>query len=161
MVREGSAVPVNAGDFPVMVVPVVSQFAYAGYLRGYADDEYMDRLPKMPWPVEGEHKGAYVTFQVRGDSMDDGTKDAYGDGDLLLCREIARPLWEKSKLHIKKWDFVIVHKTEGILIKRIIQHDVEKGLITIHSLNDFYPDQQLKLQHVSQIFNVVQSLRKR
>jgi hypothetical protein len=156
-----NAVLVKDGDFPTMIVPVVSQFAYAGYLHGYADEEYMHGLPKMPWPVEGEHKGAYITFQVRGDSMDDDSKDSYSDGDLLLCREIARNLWEKSKLHIKKWDFVIVHKTEGILIKRITEHNVEKGLITIHSLNDFYPDQQIKLQDVSQIFNVVQSLRKR
>ena len=76
--------------------------------------------------------------------MNDGTEDSYLEGDRLLCREIKRELWIDSKLHIRKWDFVIVHK-EGVLIKRIVEHNVENGTITVHSLNPIYPDKIINL----------------
>lgn len=155
------AVPLNPGDMKLMYVPLVNQYAYAGYLRGYSDASYIGSLPKMPWVVDREYKGDYFAFEVRGDSMDNGTSESYKEGDLLLCREISRNLWVNSKLHIKKWDFVIVHKTEGILIKRITAHDVARGIITIHSINELYPDASLKLKDIAQIFNVVKSLRNR
>lgn len=145
----------------IMNVPVVNQFAYAGYLRGYSDAEYVESLPKMPWLVDREYKGLYCTFEVRGDSMDDGSRDSYMEGDMLLCREISRDHWSQSKLHIRKWDFVIVHKTEGILVKRIVEHNVEKGKLKLHSLNDLYPDFEVNLKDIAQIFNVVQVARKK
>ncbi len=55
--------------------------------------------------------------------MDDGSKYSFDQGDIVLCREISRDYW-KTKLHIKQWNaFVIVHQSEGILIKQIIDHD--------------------------------------
>ena len=105
-------------------------------------------------------KGNYVAFEVRGDSMNDGTEESYLEGDRLLCREIAPYLWAESKLHIRKWDFVIVHE-DGILVKRIIDHNVENHTITIHSLNDMYPDRVIDLAEVRQIFNVIELQRPR
>lgn len=142
----------------VVYAPLVSQYAYAGYLSGYADDEYIERLPVVPFIADYEAKGNYVAFEVRGDSMDNGTEEGYVEGDRLLGREIPPDLWISSKLHIRKWDFIIVH-TEGILIKRIIAHDVDKHLITIHSLNDMYEDKVLDLKDVRKIFNVIELQR--
>lgn len=68
--------------------------------------------------------------------------------------------WIQSKLHIRKWDFVIVHE-DGILIKRIIDHDTHNHTITVHSLNTFYPDKVIDLVEVRQIFNVVELQRPR
>lgn len=139
----------------IMMVPLVNQYAHAGYMAGYADTEYIEMLPKIPWVVDHEYKGKYVSFEVRGDSMDDGMKHSYEQGDILLCREIHPDYW-KCKLHIRQWDaFVIVHKTEGIVIKQIIDHDVENGIITCHSFNPLYPDFKVNLREVSQLFNVV------
>ena len=144
----------------IIYVPLVNQYAYAGYLCGYADAEYIESLPTIPFIVDQEAHGKYMAFEVKGDSMDDGTDEAYKEGDRLLCREIYQQYWAESKLHIRKWDFVIVHK-EGILIKRIIDHDVENYTITIHSLNPFYPDRVLELKDVRQIFNVIEMSRPR
>lgn len=142
-------------DSSVMLVPLVNQYAHAGYMSGYADDEYVETLPKIPWIVDKEYKGRYISFEVKGDSMDDGLKHSYEQGDILLCREINPDYW-KSKLHIHQWDaFVIVHKTEGIVVKQIIDHDVEKGIITVHSFNPIYEDYKIDLREVAQIFNVV------
>lgn len=143
--------------------PFVSQKAYAGYLSGYADAEYVETLPTVAFPVDHTPQGNYLVFEVKGDSMDDGSHDSYLDGDLVLCREIRMDLWKDSKLHFNKWDFVIIHE-DGIIIKRIIDHNVENHTITIHSLNPdkkTYPDKEIKLNEVRQILNVVSMMRPR
>ena len=148
-------------DEPIILrVPLVSQYAQAGYLAGYADAAYMDSLPTIPYIVDHEALGHYVAFEVKGDSMNDGTEDSILEGDRLLCREIQPHLWVSSKLHFRKWDFVIVH-TEGILVKRIIDHDVDNHTITIHSLNSMYPDKVINHADVKQIFNVIELQRPR
>ena len=142
----------------IRMIPIVSQYAYAGYLSGYSDPEYIEALPTMPFIMDHEGKGNYLGFEVKGDSMDDNTSKAVCEGDMLACRQVSCDLWQ-YKLHLNKWLFVIVHKTEGILVKQIIDHDVEIGAITIHSFNNFYEDRILNLKDVAQLFNVIQILR--
>lgn len=154
---ESNAVLIENPNF--MMVSVVGQYAAAGYMSGYADPEYLEELPKVPFFVDHEAKGKYMGFDVRGDSMDDGSHNSIMEGDTLICRQIKPELWH-HKLHIQKWYFVIVHRTEGIIVKQIIDHNTETGDITIHSLNDFYPDRVLNLRDVAQLFNVVQVSRK-
>ena len=143
-----------------MEVPLVNQYAYAGYLDSYQNTNYMNELPKIPFFVDHFGKGNYMAFEVRGDSMDDGSSDSILNGDILLCRELGRQHWQ-SRLHITKYDFVIVHKTDGIIIKRITAHNVDTGDVTIHSLNTAYPDYQINLDDVNQLFNVLKIERKR
>jgi len=147
-------------DNNIMYVPLVNQYAYAGYLSGYGDPEYVEELPKIPFIADKEYKGEYLCFEAKGDSMDDGTDEAIKERDILLCRNVRKDYW-KSKLHINKWDFVIVHKEIGIVTKRIIKHDVENGIITLHSLNDYYEDFDVHLKDVSQILNIVDIQRKK
>ncbi len=141
----------------IMIVPLVQDYAYAGYLAGFQDEEYIDELPKHSFVVNKQHRGKYMAFQVIGDSMSNGTEESITEGSTVTGREIQRHLWS-SRFHIHRFkDYVIVHK-EGILIKRIIKHDVEEGVITCRSLNndkDAYPDFDLKLDDCSQIFNIV------
>lgn len=144
----------------IIYVPLVNQYAYAGYLNGYQNETYMDTLPTIPFIADHEARGNYIAFEVKGDSMNDGTEDSYLEGDRLLCREIPFHLWKDSRLHIKKWDFVIVHE-DGIIVKRITDHDVENHTITVHSLNELYPDRVIDLSEVKQIFNVVEMQRPR
>lgn len=151
------AVPIKQD---VVYIPLVNQYAYAGYLDGYTDCTYLEQLPKVPFLVDFEGHGNYIAFEVKGDSMNDGTEESYLEGDRLYCREIQPHLWSTSKLHLRKWDFVIVHE-DGIIIKRIIDHNVENHTITIHSLNDMYPDRVIDLAEVKQIFNVIESVRPR
>ena len=152
------AVPLNQNY--IINVPLVNQYAQAGYLCGFQDAAYMATLPTIPFIIDHEAKGNYVAFEVRGDNMNDGTEESYLEGDRLLCREIAPYLWAESKLHIRKWDFVIIHE-EGILVKRIIDHNLENHTITIHSLNDMYSDRVIDLAEVRQIFNVIELQRPR
>lgn len=155
--KYNEAVPIQQD---VVYIPLVNQFAYAGYLDGYSDCTYLEQLPKIPFIVDHEGHGNYIAFEVKGDSMNNGTEESYLEGDRLYCREIQPHLWATSKLHLRKWDFVIVHE-DGIVVKRIIDHDVENHTITIHSLNDMYPDRIIDLCDVRQIFNVIESVRPR
>jgi transcriptional regulator with XRE-family HTH domain len=159
--------PLEPGETPfielgegqyLMVMPLVHEYAYAGYLSGYADPEYVEELSKHTIVVTKQHRGTYRAFEIVGDSMDDGTKESIPDGSIATGREIQRHLW-KSPFHTHRFkDYIIVHQTEGILNKRIVKHDVEKGFITCHSLNpdkEIYPDFKLHLDEVKQIFNIV------
>lgn len=147
---------VSYGDLIIMNVPLVSRYAYDDYLNNYLDDDYVNRLPKFPFSKGGE-QGRYIAFEMEGDSMIDDT-DRYVEGAILLCREIPKSLWGQITQYMKKWDFVIVHK-EGILIKRVVDHDVENHRLTLHSLNPLYSDRVVDLVDVRQIFNVVKLQR--
>lgn len=143
----------------IKMIPLVSQYAQAGYLCGFADEDYIETLPRVPFIVDHEPHGNYMSFEVRGDSMFDGSSDSLVEGDLLMCREIDFDYW-KSKLFINKWkNFVVVHRTEGVLVKKIIDHDVERGIITLHSLNPMYKDIKICLSEVAQLFSVVKIMR--
>ena len=156
------AVPITAGI--VKYVPLVSQYAKAGYLSGFADETYMETLPTIPVILtqEQEPKGKYVCFEVSGDSMisEEHPEESLFDGDLLVCRNVAKDYW-KSKLHINKWDFVIVDQEEGVIVKRIVDHNVETGDIEIQSLNPMYQNKVLNLANVNKLFNVVKVMRDR
>lgn len=156
MMKESNIVMISPNTIEI---PIVSQYAYAGYLSGFSDPEYIENLPTVPVFVERETKGKYLAFEVRGDSMNDNSYESILDGDVLISREINKDLWG-YKLPINKWNFIIVHKVEGILVKRIINHDLEKKEIKIHSLNPFYEDSILSLDDINQLFNVVQIQRK-
>lgn len=137
----------------VTVAPLISQYAYAGYLAGFADHEYLDAQPT--YVAARRHNGGhYVAFEVRGDSMDDGTKRSICEGDILLGRELRKDLWQ-FRLHVPKV-FVIIHRTDGIICKEIIAHDLESGVITCHSWNPDpeYQDFDIDMRDVLQLFYV-------
>lgn len=141
----------------IMVIPLVEEYAYAGFLSGFADKEYVKELPSHSIVVRQIHSGKYFSFKVVGDSMNNHSDESISHGDIVTARVIDREAW-KSRFHIHKFlDYVIVHK-EGILIKRLIAHDVENGIITCRSLNpdkDKYPDFEINLNEVSQMMNIV------
>lgn len=143
-------------DPEYMDVELVSKYAYAGYMNGFGDAEFIETLPKIKVITDRTVHGNYKCFEVKGDSMFDNSFESWLDGDIVLCREVQRHLW-LPKLHINKCDFVIVHK-EGIVIKRIIEQDNNDGSITVHSLNpdkSAYPDTKLYMNDIMQIFAVV------
>lgn len=152
LTQNNDAVPKVISEF--VKVPLIPIRAKTGYLVGYGDDAYIQTLPTVPVLTDRTFHGKYRCFEVEGDSMDDGSRNAICDRDVILGREVSRQLWT-SKLHYKDWLFVIVHQ-DGILIKQIVAHDVEKGVITCHSLNSLYgEDFEVKLDEVAELYNVI------
>lgn len=142
-----------------MRISIVPVKAYASYTRGYKDPEFYEDLKTESIDVHKEYKGHYLAFEVRGDSMMTFNPELINDivlpGWLAIGREVPKHHW-KYKLHTHNTDaWIIVHETDGILIKSIIKHDTDAGLITVHSLNPKYEDETFSLDNIAQIFSVV------
>ncbi|WNI34665.1 LexA family transcriptional regulator [Chryseobacterium sp. SG20098] len=135
-------------------VRLVTVKARAGYTDSYYAEEFLNDLPVVLVEADKEYKGKYLAFEVDGDSME----TEYFPGDIVICREVKRDLWQ-YKLHYKDYDFVIAHGTKGIMLKEIIDHNVETGDIVCHSLNEKYKDFTLNLKEVSFLYNVVEHRR--
>ena len=59
--KYNEAVPIQQD---VVYIPLVNQFAYAGYLDGYSDCTYLEQLPKVPFIVDHEGHGNYIAFEA-------------------------------------------------------------------------------------------------
>lgn len=149
-------------DYPNAAVKIIQQFvnvpivqvrAVAGYIHGYGDHEYIESLPTIPVIADRNYNGKYLCFECDGDSMDNGSRESICDKDIVLCRELKTDRWD-HKLHFKNWYFIIVH-ANGVNVKQITDHNIEKGTITCHSLNPLYEDFDLNLEDVFELYNVV------
>jgi hypothetical protein len=149
LLNEAKSTPVE--DF--MKVPLVPIRGKAGYLTGFGDTEYIESLATIPVIVDRAYKGKYLCFEVDGDSMDDGTREAICDKDIVLGREIKRELWI-NKLHIADWDFIVVYN-KGITIKRISEFNMATGIFKCHSLNSLYEDVEYHLEEVIELYNLI------
>lgn len=148
-----------------MRVPIVPQRAYAGYMRGFADPVYYDDLEDIIIGVDHEAAGTYIGFEVVGDSMvcldsQELAEESIFPGRIAIGRDLPIENWT-TRLHAHNYkNWIFVHKTEGILIKQIKKHDVELGVVTIHSLNPKYEDEDLLLDDMQQIFSVIQIVQR-
>lgn len=139
-----------------MRVPLVPAKAYAKYIDDCRDVDFVSDLDQIEFIVDKIGLGQYYAFEIKGDSMDDNTKHSICDKDIVLARELKKDLW-KSRLHNEEYPYWIIVLDNTIVCKQILHHDVEKGEITCHSLNNSpeYSDFTLSLNDVCQLCNIV------
>lgn len=142
----------------LMVVPLIPIKASAGYRENFQDENYINtHYDKHYFPVTRQYRGKYFAFVTEGPSMDDGTSEAIIEGSTVTGRDIQKQHWV-NKFHMGSFkDYVIVHR-DVILVKRIIDHNTEKGTILCNSLNPDkrkYPDFEINLDECLQILNIV------
>ena len=142
----------------VCFVPLVPKMAYESYFNGYADDVYISSLPTIP--IVKEDKEKYVAFEVSGDSMDDGSSRAYQNGDIVICKVCPDYMVKNNGLHIDGKEYIIVYK-KGILLKRIIDLDMNDGKLILRSFNPTYRDLELDLADVKQLLIVEYQQKKK
>lgn len=141
-----------------MRVPFIPVKAYAKYVDDYRDAEFMgNSYEEFDFIVDKIGHGSYFAFEIKGDSMDDDTKRSMSDGDIVLARELSKELW-RDKLHVTDYPNWIIVLEHTILCKQIVEHDLEKGTITCHSLNPSpeYSDFTLYLNDVKQLCTIIQ-----
>lgn len=105
----------NKGDENILHV---SQRAAAGYLDGYADPEYLGKLPSFNLP--GLTDATYRSFEVDGDSMFPTLKN----GQMVIGKWV-----EKLEYIREDRVYIVVHKTRGVIMKRLINRIDSKQLI--------------------------------
>lgn len=141
----------DEGDF--LKVPLIPIRGKGGYLKGYGDVKYIESLDTIPLVVDQAFNGKFRCFEVDGDSMDDGTRKAICDKDIVLGREIKRELWS-NKLRLEDWDFIIVYN-DGIAITRIKEFNNQTGILKCHSVNSLYNDIEHHLDKVFELYSLI------
>lgn len=76
----------------------------------------------------------YVSFEAKGDSMDDGTRRSIQKGDFLKCREIKS--WEKIA-DLKNLNYPVVVVCDDEIINGRITHQ-EPGKIILSKYNPLF-----------------------
>jgi len=110
--------------------------------------------------VDRVSRGRYVVFTVENDSMDDGSRNSFEEGDKIFVRELERPDW-LPRLRYDKWKYWVVAFGNSVRLKQIINQD-DHGNITLHSLNPSpeFTDYTLNLDDVAHLFNVIRKIPK-
>lgn len=145
----------------LMEVPVVPFAAMGSPLDEFAELIRNNGFEHVSFPVDGVHHGSYYAFRVEGDSMDDGTRDSFQPGDIVLVRELDRSDWA-PRLHFGKWPYWVICWGNCVRLKQITAHDEAGSTITCHSLNPSpeFTDFTLRLSDVHRLFNVIQVVPK-
>ncbi len=97
--------------------------ASAGYLKGYADPEFIDQLPAYRMP--GISNGTFRMFEISGHSM----KEALENGDKIIGE------WVLPEDIKDEQVYIIVSKTDGICVKRCINRLKSENKLILKSDN--------------------------
>ena len=146
----------TSGSRIILRLPIIPIEAKAGIGKGFLydrdssqdRDDIYDEFDYMEVFLEREVSDRYKLFRVKGDSMDDDTKRALCDGDIIICREVYPEDWKHGLINTKYPNVVIVIEEVGILIKQLIKHSKKKETISLRSLNSTYKDLTIDLKKV-------------
>lgn len=119
------AMKMSSGPAEITFVPVK---AAAGYLAGYADQDFIDELNTFTLPMLSG--GDYRAFEIIGDSM-----LPTPSGSIIVGEKI-----EKIDDVKNSAPYIVVSKNEGIVYKRIVKNNRVKNKLTMMSDNPaFHP----------------------
>lgn len=135
--------------FPILIdkhgndyIEVVPIRASAGYLNGYADPEYIEKLPVMnlPFSVTGKHR----SFPIKGDSMPPLRTGDYVVGKFL----------ESAKEIVDGKTYVLLTRDEGIVYKRVYKRN-NLQILDLHSDNKKYEPYPVYTKDIFEIWEFV------
>ncbi len=140
-----------------MKVPHVPYAAF-GQFANLSDrlDPTTEDWSEEIYKVDKVGRGRYLSFEVKGDSMDTGSRDSFEAGDRVLCRELEREFWQHP-IRFKDYPFWVVVFDSSVLIKQMIHQDMEHALLTFHSLNPSpeYADFTLSENDIRALYYVI------
>ncbi|MEO5583577.1 MAG: LexA family transcriptional regulator [Saprospiraceae bacterium] len=136
-------------DFKVLAITVdpsnrqnielVDVRAEAGYLQSFQDPQFIKQLPRMYVPKM--HQGSYRAFEIRGDSMlpvESGT---------IIIGQYVEKLSDLKNDHT----YIVVHKSDGIVYKRV-KVLKEKKEIQLISDNTLYEPYTVPFNQISELW---------
>lgn len=126
----------------VVYVPIKAR---AGYLDGYGDTEYIEKLPSFYMPQLTN--GTFRCFEVQGNSM----VRTFFDGDLVFGKYVEN-LNEIKDGRV----YVIVSKNDGIVLKRVINRIDERNKLILKSDNKDgnFPTYTIAIEDVMEVWYV-------
>lgn len=127
----------NEGNDMVELIPLK---ASAGYLKGYADPEYIEKLPQMrlPFLPTGKHRA----FPIKGDSM-----PPIKEGSFVIAKYLEK-IDELKPGHT----YIVVTKNDGLSYKRIMNYNKKESTLELHSDNKIYQPYKVRTDEVLELW---------
>lgn len=135
--------------FPILIkedgnyesIEVVPIKASAGYLKGYSDPEFIEKLPRIGMPFASKGDGSYRGFPISGDSM-----LPIPDGSIVIGKFVERPS------EIKDGGTYIIISENGIAYKRVYNKISQEQALLLISDNKIYPPYLVKVETIYEVW---------
>jgi len=125
-------------------IEMVNETAKAGYTLGYADPEYIKRLPVFTLPFLSHNK-KYRSFQISGDSMHPIPDGAFVIGEFV-----------QNWYSLKDGDAcIVITREDGIVFKCVENKIKNLGKLGLYSLNPLYEPFHIEASEVTEIWKFV------
>lgn len=122
------------------IIHFVPVKAAAGYLAGYADNEFIDELNTFTLPMLTG--GNYRAFEIIGDSM-----LPTPSGSIIVGEKVEDI--ENAKNNIP---YIVVSRNEGIVYKRIVKSNRSKNKVSLVSDNPAYQPYQVNADDILELW---------
>jgi transcriptional regulator with XRE-family HTH domain len=122
------------------VIQFVPVKAAAGYLTGYADQEFIDELNTFTLPMLGA--GNFRAFEIVGDSM-----LPTPSGSIIVGEKV-----EGSQSIKDNQAYIVVSKNEGIVYKRIVRTQRSSKKLTLVSDNPVFQPYTINAEDVLELW---------
>lgn len=135
--------PITIDKFGKDYIEILPYKAKAGYLSGYSDPEFIEKLQQMQLPFLT--KGKYRAFPIEGDSM-----PPHNDKSFIVGKFI------EKLVDIKEGKtYVVLSKNDGIVYKRIYKKPKKEAVFIFHSDNIVYKPYEVKANEILEIWEHV------
>jgi transcriptional regulator with XRE-family HTH domain len=138
--------PITINQFDEEMIEIVSLEASAGYLRGYADPEYIEHLSKikLPFLPTGTHRA----FPIKGDSMLPVKSGSY---------IVARFVEDVQQLKNGK-TYIVITANDGIVYKRVYDKIEAHNMLLLASDNPKYDPYYVPVNEVLELWEFTCSI---
>ena len=126
----------------IVHVPVAAQ---AGYTDQFIDPEYIRDLPTYNLPYDNIRGESYRSFDVAGSSMEPTLQH----GDKVVCSFIEPQYWKQA---IRDGQVYVIITSDGVVVKRLINHIRTDAAIDLVSDNTSYEVSSLPITEVREIW---------
>lgn len=132
--------PITVNDNNEDLIEIVPAQASAGYLKGYADPEYIEQLQKikLPFLPTGTHRA----FPIKGDSM-----LPVKDGSFIVARFIEDIQDVKDGR-----TYIVLTKDDGLVYKRVYNRIKDRKSLLLYSDNKTYAPYEVKIENVLELW---------
>jgi len=132
--------PITINDDNEDLIEIIPIEASAGYLKGYADPEYIEHLQKikLPFLPTGTHRA----FPIKGDSM-----LPVKDGSFIVAKYVEDILDVKDGR-----TYIVLTKDDGLVYKRVFNRIKDRKSLLLYSDNKTYAPYEVKIEDVLELW---------
>jgi transcriptional regulator with XRE-family HTH domain len=138
--------PITINNEDEDLIDLIPEEASAGYLRGYADPEYIEHLNKikLPFLPTGTHRA----FPIKGDSM-----LPVKSGSYIVAR------FMEDIRNIKNGStYIVLTLNDGLVYKRVYDKIEEHGMLLLASDNKKYDPYYVPIDEVMELWEFTCSI---